>query len=46
MRARRTLALALAGLALALAGAGIFRNELKIVVRNARAVCYSCIGLQ
>lgn len=36
-----TVLLAAAGIAL-----GLYRNEAKKIYANARAICYSCIGLE
>ena len=46
MNLRRNIAIALLVLALASLLGGIFRGELKPLYLNARAVCYSCIGLE
>jgi hypothetical protein len=38
--------IAIALLAIAGIAAGLFRGEVKKIYSNARAICYSCIGLE
>lgn len=46
MRLRKSLALLLLAIALALIAWGLGRGEPSRIYMNARAVCYSCIGLE
>lgn len=43
---KKTAGIVLLILSVAAIAAGIFRKELKPLYINARAICYSCIGLQ
>ena len=43
---RKTTGIIILIVSIAAIAAGVFRKELKPLYINARAICYSCIGLQ
>ena len=43
---KRTVGIIILIISIAAIAAGVFRKELRPLYINARAICYSCIGLQ